>query len=165
MFCLRTKVWWRKGGGGLQCCGTTFVMLNPILNLPVLIGHHKHPFTKGLWGNWGLRGGRQHKALPNGRHWIKPKPARLSLRRTENRKSRIMLCLSSTVSTRHKHKGEHNRQSKTELKKKKREKARNEPSCLHFGSDIWQLPFKSECLQGPIGDGSSIPCSVIKSGF
>ncbi len=36
----------RKGGGGLQCCGTTFVMLNPIPNLPVLIGHHKHPFTK-----------------------------------------------------------------------------------------------------------------------
>lgn len=35
-----------QGGGGLQCCGTTFVMLNPILNLPVLIGHHKHPFTK-----------------------------------------------------------------------------------------------------------------------
>lgn len=31
---------------GLHCCGTTFVMLNPILNLPVLISHHKHPFTK-----------------------------------------------------------------------------------------------------------------------
>lgn len=78
-----------------------------------------------------------------------------------------MLSLSSTVATRHKHKGEHNRQSKTEQKKKKKKgrKGRNEPSCLHFGSDIWQLPFKSESLLGPIGDGSPVPCSVIKSGF
>lgn len=36
----------RRGRGIMVCCGTTFVMLNPIPNLPVLIGHHKHPFTK-----------------------------------------------------------------------------------------------------------------------
>lgn len=122
-FCSLTKVWGRKGGVGLQCWGTTFVMLNPILNLPVLISHHKHPFTKqrivAESGIGGLGGGqKQHKALPNGRHWIKPKPASPSLRRKKNRKPRIMLPLSSTASTRHKHKGENNRQSKTELKRK-----------------------------------------------
>lgn len=98
-------------------------MLNPILTLPVLISHHKHPFTKQRIveesGIGGLGGGqKQHKALPNGRHWIKPKPASQSLLGKKNRKPRIMLPLSSTASTRHKHKEENNRQSKTELKRK-----------------------------------------------
>lgn len=39
-----------------------------------------------------------------------------------------MLSLSSTVATRHKHKGEHNRQSKTEQKKKKKKGERVEMS-------------------------------------
>lgn len=37
---------WRKGVGDYNAVGFTFLMLNPILNLPVLIGHHKHSFTK-----------------------------------------------------------------------------------------------------------------------
>jgi len=32
--------------GDYNVQGFTFVMLNPILNLPVLIGHHKHSFRK-----------------------------------------------------------------------------------------------------------------------
>lgn len=142
-------------------------MLNPIPNLPVLIGHHEHPFTKQrIVGESGIQ--REDKAIQGVPKWPtldKTKARFTEPAQKENRKPRIMLSLSSTVSTRHKRKGEHNRQSKTELKKKKREKGRNEPSCLHFGLNIWQLPFKSESLQGPIGDGSPIPCSVIKSGF
>lgn len=101
-----------KGGGGLQCCGTTFVMLNPIPNLPVLIGHHKHSFTKqrdcgGIKdcpyvcerGGWT----RQHKALPNGQRWMQPKPALLNLHRKREKKhppTKIMPSLSSALSTR-----------------------------------------------------------------
>lgn len=143
-------------------------MLNPIPNLPVLIGHHKHPFTKQrIVGELGIGGGVDEatQGAPKWPTLDKTKASFTEPAQRENRKSRIMLFLSSTVSSRHKHRGEHNRQSKTELKKKKRGKGRNEPSCLHFGLDIWQLPFKSESLQGPIGDGSPIPCSVIKSGF
>lgn len=82
-----------RGWGIMVCCGTTFVMLNPIPNLPVLIGHHKHPFTKQrILGESGIRGWtRQHKALPNGRHWIKPKPASRSLRGKNTRVRRIKL--------------------------------------------------------------------------
>lgn len=49
-------------------------MLNPIPNLPVLIGHHKHPFTKQE-DHGGIRDvcvcvqgdeAAQDKALPNG---------------------------------------------------------------------------------------------------
>lgn len=36
----------KNRGGELQCCGITFVMLNPILNLPELIVHKKYLFTK-----------------------------------------------------------------------------------------------------------------------
>lgn len=58
---------------GLLCSGTTFVMLNPILNIPELIGHQKHPFTKteGSGIGVGMRGRtKQNKALPNGQHWM-----------------------------------------------------------------------------------------------
>lgn len=42
---------------------------------------------------------------------------------------------------------------------------RNEQSRRPFGEAIWQLPFKSESLPGPIGDGGRIPRLVIKSAF
>lgn len=84
-------------GGRLQCGETTFVMLNPIPNLPVLIVHRRHPFTKQrIPGESGIRGWtRQDKALPNGRHWIKAKPASLSLRGEAKEKPGIMLSLTS----------------------------------------------------------------------
>lgn len=39
----------------------------------------------------------------------------------------------------------------------------DEASRRCFGEGIWQLPFKSESLPGLSGDGSLIPCLVIKS--
>lgn len=82
---------------GLHCSRTTFVMLNPILNLPELIGHQKHPFTKKLRDQglvWGCVGGQsktRRSQLAN-TVWIKPKPDLLGLcRKKDKTKIRIML--------------------------------------------------------------------------
>lgn len=112
---------------------------------------------------------RQHKALPNDT----PDKTKASLTEPElKRKTKKGKIKANAIpliycfhSPRRERKGEHNHQSKTELKQRTRERVKNGPSCLHFGSDIWQLPFKSESLLGPVGDGSPIPCLVIKSGF
>lgn len=68
-------------------------MLNPIPNLPVLIGHHKHPFTKqedhgGIRDVCVCAGGRGSTRQGS--------PKWLTLDKV---KTRIMPSLSSTVST------------------------------------------------------------------
>lgn len=48
-------------------------MPNPILNLPVLIGHHKHPFTKQrIVGELGIEmdGGARSKATQGTPKWL-----------------------------------------------------------------------------------------------
>lgn len=73
--------------------------------------------------NWGLVGAVD-KATQGSPKWPtldKTKASFSGPAQKEHRKPRIILSLSSTVSTCHKHKGEHNHQSKTELKMKKKE--------------------------------------------
>lgn len=146
-------------------------MLNPVLNLPLLIGHHKHPFTKprivGNQGLWGLRGWtKQHKALPNGRHWIKPKPASMCPRREKTEKPRIMLFLSSAASTRHKHKRKNNHQTKTELKREregKKKMGRNEPSCLSLAWISGSCPLRARVCRVQLETGAQSPLQSLKT--
>lgn len=85
-------------------------MLNPIPNLPVLIGYHRHTFTKQrIVGELGIvrvcvceDGGVVDKATQGAPKWPTLDKTKASLTepvQKEKKGSRIMPSLSSTVST------------------------------------------------------------------
>lgn len=149
-------------------------MLNPISNLPILIGHHRHLFTKqgfcgGIKDHLYVCGGveKDTRHFQMAKHPMQPWLASRNKHRGKIPNNGKKMSLSSAVSSSSLERAVAAARSALQKYRGKTEEERveNEPSCHHLGTDTWQLPFKSECLLGPIGDGSPIPCLVIKDGF